>query len=154
MVREYLPPLDARGLRVCLVASRYGKVVTERLVAGALECLAQHGCPDDEVDLCWAPGSYELPLVARHRAAGGAYDLILVLGCIIRGQTQHFDYLSAEVTRGIQLAAVETGVPIAFGVLTTDTLEQAIDRAGAHEPGAVSLQKPSETPSRRGKSPL
>lgn len=130
MVHEYLPPLDARGLRVCIVASRYGKVVTERLVEGALECLAQHGCPAQEVDLFWVPGSFELPLVARHRLRTNDYDLGLCLGCIIRGDTTHFDYIAKEVSMGVAKVGWETGVPAIFGVITAETMEQALERSG------------------------
>ena len=130
MVNEYLPPLDARGLRVCIVASRYGKVVTSRLVEGALECLAQHGCPAGGVDLFWVPGSFELHLVARHRLQTSDYDLGLCLGCIIRGDTTHFDYIAKEVSMGVAKVGWETGVPAIFGVITAETMEQAIERAG------------------------
>ncbi|MCK4303913.1 MAG: 6,7-dimethyl-8-ribityllumazine synthase [Candidatus Eisenbacteria sp.] len=130
MVREYLPPIDARGLKVCIVASRYGRVVTERLVHGALECLAQHGCPEDGVDLYWVPGSFEIPPVARHRAATGNYDLLLALGCIVRGDTTHFDYIAKEVSRGVAQVGWETGVATIFGVVTAETMEQAIERSG------------------------
>jgi 6,7-dimethyl-8-ribityllumazine synthase len=130
MVREYLPPLDARGLRVCLVASRYGRVVTDRLVSGAVQCLEQHGCPSETIDLVWVPGSFELSLVARDRAAGGAYDLILVLGCIIRGETTHFEYIAKEVSRGVAQVGWETGVPAIFGVVTAESMDQALERSG------------------------
>ena len=130
MVREYLPPLDAKGLKVCVVASRYGKMVTERLLGGALECLQQHGCPDAEVDVFWVPGSFELPLVARHRAASKSYDLVIVLGCIIRGATTHFDYIAKEVSRGVAQVGWETGVPAIFGVITAESMDQAIERSG------------------------
>jgi 6,7-dimethyl-8-ribityllumazine synthase len=130
MVREYVAPLDAKGLRVCLVASRYGRVVTDRLVSGALECLTQHGCDEGAVDLYWVPGSFELPLVARQKAGQGGYDLVLALGCIIRGDTTHFDYIAKEVSRGVAQVGWETGVPAIFGVITAETLEQAIDRSG------------------------
>ncbi|MBP6874883.1 MAG: 6,7-dimethyl-8-ribityllumazine synthase [Candidatus Eisenbacteria bacterium] len=130
MVREFLPPLDAKGLRVCLVASRYGRAVVDRLVAGAVECLKQHGCPDDGVDLYWVPGSFELPLVARARAASKRYDLVLALGCIIRGETTHFDYIAKEVSRGVAQVGWETNVPAIFGVITAETMEQALERSG------------------------
>jgi 6,7-dimethyl-8-ribityllumazine synthase len=135
MVREFTAPLDAQGLRVCLVASRYGRVVTDRLVAGALECLTQHGCPGDDVDLYWVPGSFELPLVARRKADSGVYDLVLALGCIIRGDTTHFDYIAKEVSRGVAQVGWETGVPAIFGVITAETLEQAVDRSGVKGSG-------------------
>ncbi len=129
-MREYLPPLDASGLKVCLVASRYGRVVTERLVEGALECLVQHGCSEDDVDLFWVPGSFEVSLVAKRRAETKQYDLILALGCIIRGDTTHFDYIAKEVSRGVAQVGWDTGVPTIFGVITAETMEQAIERSG------------------------
>ena len=130
MVREYLPPLDARGMRVCLVASRYGRVVTDRLVSGAAQCLEQHGCAPEAIELVWVPGSFELPLVARHQATSGAYDLILVLGCIIRGETTHFEYIAKEVSRGVAQVGWETGVPAIFGVVTAESMDQALERSG------------------------
>ena len=135
MVREYFAPIEASGMKVCIVASRYSRVVTDRLVASAIECLAQHGCPGDGVDLFWVPGSFELPLVARQKAAGGQYDLVLALGCIIRGETTHFDYIAKEVSRGIAQVGWETGVPAIFGVVTTETLEQAVERSGSKGSG-------------------
>ncbi len=130
MVREYVAPLDARGLKVCIVASRYGRLVTDRLVAGAVECLGQHGCPGEGIDLFWVPGSFELPLVARRKAVEGAYDLVLALGCIIRGETTHFEYIAKEVSRGIAQVGWETGVPAIFGVVTAETMDQALERSG------------------------
>jgi 6,7-dimethyl-8-ribityllumazine synthase len=130
VVHEYLPPLDAHGLRVCLVASRYGRAVTDRLVAGAVQCLEQHGCATEACDLVWVPGSFELPLVARQRAAGGTYDLVLVLGCIVRGETTHFEYIAKEVSRGVAQVGWETGVPAIFGVITAESMEQALERSG------------------------
>ena len=129
-MREYLPPLDASGMRICIVVSRYGRVVTERLVEGALECLVQHGCGDDDVDVFWVPGSFELPLVAKRRAETKQYDLILTLGCIIRGDTSHFDYIAKEVSHGVAQVGWDTGVPSIFGVITAETMEQAIERSG------------------------
>jgi len=123
--------LSARGLRLGIVVSRFNSFITERLLGGALDALARAGADEKKIEIVRVPGSFEIPVTAKRLAESGRYDALITLGCLIRGDTQHFDYISAEVTRGIQLAAVETGVPIAFGVLTTDTLEQAIDRAGA-----------------------
>ncbi|MDA2913277.1 6,7-dimethyl-8-ribityllumazine synthase [Acidobacteriia bacterium AH_259_A11_L15] len=123
--------LNARGLRLAIVVSRFNSFITERLLAGALDALARAGADEKKIDVVRVPGSFEIPVAAKRLAQTGRYHALITLGCIIRGETQHFDYLSAEVTRGIQLAALHTGVPIAFGVLTTDDLEQAIDRAGA-----------------------
>ena len=131
MVPEHKGKLNAKGLRLAIVVSRFNSFITERLLNGALDALARAGADNKRVEVVRVPGSFEIPVAAKRLAETGRYHALVCLGCIIRGQTQHFDYISAEVTRGIQLAAVETGVPIAFGVLTTDTLEQAIDRAGA-----------------------
>jgi len=123
--------LSAKGLRLGIIVSRFNSFITERLLSGALDALQRAGADERKIEVVRVPGSFEIPVAAKRLAETGRYDALITLGCLIRGDTQHFDYLSAEVTRGIQLAAVETGVPIAFGVLTTDTLEQAIDRAGA-----------------------
>ena len=123
--------LNAKGLRLGIVVSRFNSFITERLLSGALDALGRAGADEKKIEVVRVPGSFEIPVAAKRLAESGRYDALITLGCLIRGDTQHFDYLSAEVTRGIQLAALETGVPIAFGVLTTDTLEQAIDRAGA-----------------------
>ncbi len=131
MASERKGSLNAKGLRLAIVVSRFNSFITERLLNGALDALVRAGAGDKQVEVVRVPGSFEIPVAAKRLAETGRYHALVCLGCIIRGQTQHFDYISAEVTRGIQLAAVETGVPIAFGVLTTDTLEQAIDRAGA-----------------------
>lgn len=123
--------LNAKGLRLGIVVSRFNSFITERLLSGALDALARAGADEKQIEIVRVPGSFEIPVAAKKLAQTGRYHALICLGCIIRGDTQHFDYISAEVTRGIQLAAIETGVPLAFGVLTTDTLEQAIDRAGA-----------------------
>ena len=131
MPRETKGNLSAKGLRLAIVVSRFNSFITERLLAGALDALERAGADEKQIEVVRVPGSFEIPVTAKTLAQTRRYDALICLGCIIRGETQHFDYLSAEVTRGIQLAALETGVPMAFGVLTTDTLEQAVDRAGA-----------------------
>jgi len=123
--------LAGKGLRLAIVVSRFNSFITERLLSGALDALTRAGADEKKVEVVRVPGSFEIPVAAKTLAQSGRYDALITLGCIIRGETQHFDYISAEVTRGVQLAALETGVPISFGVLTTDTLEQAVDRAGA-----------------------
>ena len=123
--------LAGKGLRLAIVVSRFNSFITERLLSGALDALTRAGADEKKIEVVRVPGSFEIPVAAKTLAQSGRYDAIITLGCIIRGETQHFDYISAEVTRGIQLAAIETGVPISFGVLTTDNLEQAVDRAGA-----------------------
>ena len=131
MPSERRGELAAKGLRLSIVVSRFNSFITDRLLAGALDALVRAGADEKKVEVVRVPGSFEIPVAAKTLAQSGRYDAVITLGCIIRGETQHFDFISAEVTRGIQLAALETGVPISFGVLTTDTLDQAVDRAGA-----------------------
>src|SRR3989344_2911236 len=131
MPSELKGDLSAKGLRLAIVVSRFNSFITERLLSGALDALQRAGADEKKIEVVRVPGSFEIPVAAKQFAQTGRYHAIVCLGCILRGDTQHFDFISAEVTRGVQLAAVETGVPLAFGVLTCDTLEQAIDRAGA-----------------------
>jgi 6,7-dimethyl-8-ribityllumazine synthase len=123
--------LRADGLRFAIVASRFNDFVTNRLLAGALDALERLGAEEKNVVVYKVPGSFELPLMAKRLATSGRWDAIICLGTIIRGETPHFEYIAAEAAKGIATAALETGVPIVFGVITADTLEQAIDRAGA-----------------------
>lgn len=116
--------------RVALVASRFNELVVSQLVAGARDCLTRHGTPDEQLTLYWVPGAYEIPLVAGKVAASGRFDAVIALGAVIRGSTPHFDYVAAEVSKGVASESLHTGVPIVFGVLTCDTLEQALERAG------------------------
>ena len=122
--------LDASRLRVALLASRFNEFITHRLVAGAREELLRHGAGEERISEAWVPGSWELPLAALRAARSGRFDAIVALGCLVRGQTSHFEHIAACCARGLGQASLETGVPISFGVLTVDTLEQAIDRAG------------------------
>jgi 6,7-dimethyl-8-ribityllumazine synthase len=122
--------LDAKGLKVALIASRFNDVVTSRLVEGAVDGLVRHGADEKNLVLVKVPGSFELPQAAAKLAAQGSYDAIVALGCLVRGETPHFDLLAAEAAKGLAQAAVSSGVPVIFGVLTCDTMEQAIDRAG------------------------
>lgn len=122
--------LNATGLKVALVASRFNDVITSRLVEGALDALRRTGANEADIALYKVPGSFEIPLVARRLAAQKKWDAIVCLGALIRGETPHFDYISAEVTKGIAQASMEHGVPISFGVLTADNVEQALNRAG------------------------
>ena len=131
MPKELKGNFKAKGLRLAIVVSRFNEFITERLLNGALEALEKAGADPKKINVARVPGSFEIPVAAKRLAETGRYDAVITIGCIIRGDTQHFDYISSEVTRGIQMAAVQTGVPIAFCVLTTDTLEQAIHRAGA-----------------------
>jgi 6,7-dimethyl-8-ribityllumazine synthase len=123
--------LSATGLRFAIVVSRFNSFITERLLGGAMDALRRAGAAEDMIDLVKVPGSWEVPLVAGELARQHRYDAVICLACVIRGETPHFDYVAAEAAKGIAHVAVETGVPVAFGVLTTNTLEQAIDRAGA-----------------------
>jgi 6,7-dimethyl-8-ribityllumazine synthase len=122
--------LDAKGMKLAVVASRFNDVVTSRLVEGALDALSRHGADPAQVTLLKVPGSFELPQAAAKLVGSGRYDAVIALGCLIRGETAHFDLLAAEAVKGLGHAAVASGVPVIFGVLTCDTMEQAIDRAG------------------------
>jgi len=123
--------LSAAGLKFAIVVSRFNSIITERLLAGALDALARTGCDPDAIDIVRVPGSWELPLVARELALQKRCDAIICLSAVIRGDTPHYEYIAAEAAKGLAQTALETGLPISFGVLTCDTLEQAIDRAGA-----------------------
>jgi len=123
--------LDARKFRFAIVVSRFNDFVSSRLVEGAVDALVRHGADEDQVHLIRVPGAFEIPLVAKRLAQSGNYDAVICLGAVIRGATPHFEYVAAEVSKGIANVALETGVPVTFGVLTTDTLEQAVERAGS-----------------------
>jgi 6,7-dimethyl-8-ribityllumazine synthase len=123
--------LSATGLRFAIVVSRFNSFITERLLGGATDALTRSGAADDMVDVVKVPGSWEVPLVAGELARQHRYDAVICLACVIRGETPHFDYVAGEAAKGVAHVSSETGVPVAFGVLTTNTLEQAIDRAGA-----------------------
>jgi 6,7-dimethyl-8-ribityllumazine synthase len=151
---------DASGLRFGLVVSRFNSFITERLLAGALDALEKGGASAAQTDVVRVPGSFEIPLAAKKMALARRYDAILAIGCILRGETPHFDYIAAEVARGIQLAQMDTGVPVIFCVLTCDTLEQAIDRAGlksgnkGYEAGLAALEMARLSSQLRAASPL
>ncbi|HUU26177.1 MAG TPA: 6,7-dimethyl-8-ribityllumazine synthase [archaeon] len=123
--------LDGSGKHVAFVVSRFNDLVTGHLSAGALDCLLRHGVAEKDISIFKVPGSFEISPVARKLAASGKYDAVIALGAVIRGDTPHFDYIAAEVAKGVAHAAFESDVPVVFGVLTTDTLEQALERAGA-----------------------
>jgi len=129
-VRPVQGGFEARGRRFAVLASRFNDVVVQKLVDGAVSCLQKHGIAEGDLDLVWVPGAFELPLVAKRLAASGGYDAVICLGAVIRGETAHFDHVAGQAARGIREAAMETGVPVVFGVLTTETFEQALDRAG------------------------
>ena len=131
MSRVFEGQLTAGGLRFAIVVSRFNSFITERLLNGALDALKRTGADPEMIDIIKVPGSWEVPLVAAEIARQHRYDAIICLSAVIRGETPHFDYVAAEAAKGVAHAAFDTGVPVAFGVLTTNTLEQAIDRAGA-----------------------
>lgn len=122
--------LDAKGLRFAIVVARFNDFISGRLLDGAMDAIRRHGGKDGDVVVARVPGAFEIPLTVRHLAKTEKYDAIIALGAIIRGNTPHFDYVAAESSKGIATVSLETGVPIAFGILTTDTIEQAIERAG------------------------
>jgi len=126
-------PLDATGMRLAVVAGRFNAHVTERLVAGALDALVDLGLEKDDVPVYWVPGAFEIPLVAKQLAGSGAVDAVLCLGAVIRGDTAHFDYVAGPCAAGIAQAGLDTGIPVVFGVLTTNDEQQALDRAGGCE---------------------
>jgi 6,7-dimethyl-8-ribityllumazine synthase len=123
--------LAGEGLKIALVVSRFNSFITERLLDGAMDCLRRHGVADTGLTVVRVPGAWEIPLVAKKLAQAGGHDAIICLGAVIRGATPHFDYVAAEVSKGIAQVSLESGVPILFGILTTDTLEQAVERAGS-----------------------
>jgi len=122
--------LVAKGMKFGVVVSRFNEFITSRLLDGALDALYRHDAEEKAVDVAWVPGSFEIPYAAKKMASGGKYDAVICLGAVIRGETPHFDYISSQAAKGIAQASLETGVPIIFGVITADNLEQAIDRAG------------------------
>lgn len=125
--------LDGAGLRVCVVVSRWNEFVTRRLLEGAETVLRERGVADGDVTVAWVPGAFELPTAAKWAAASGRYDAVVCLGAVIRGETAHFEYVAGGAAEGIRQAAQETGVPVIFGVLTVDTVEQALSRAGGKD---------------------
>ena len=122
--------LQAKGLKFCIVISRFNEFITGKLLDGAKDALVRHGAKEEDIDIVKVPGSFEIPLIAKKMAAKEIYNAVICLGTVIRGATPHFDYISAEVSKGIATVSMETGVPVAFGVLTCDTIEQAVERAG------------------------
>lgn len=122
--------LVGTGLKIGIVVGRFNEFITGRLLSGALDALKRHGVSEDTVDVAWVPGAFEIPLIAQKMAKSNKYDAVITLGTVIRGSTPHFDFVCNEAAKGVSATALHTGVPIIFGVLTTDTIEQAIERAG------------------------
>ncbi|MDF2681319.1 MAG: 6,7-dimethyl-8-ribityllumazine synthase [Brevibacillus sp.] len=122
--------LVGTGLRVGIVAGRFNELIVSKLVGGALDALKRHGVEEENVDVAWVPGAFEIPLIAKKMAESGRYDAVVTLGAVIRGATPHFDYVCSETAKGVASLSLSTGIPVIFGVLTTDSIEQAIERAG------------------------
>ena len=122
--------LLAEGLKIGIVVSRFNEFITSKLLSGAEDTLRRHGANEDDITVAWVPGAFEIPLIAKKMAKSGKYDGIICLGAVIRGATSHYDYVSNEVSKGVSLVNLETEVPTAFGVLTTENIEQAVERAG------------------------
>ena len=129
-MRVHEGSVEARGRRFAIAVSRFNEVITRPLLDGALAAFRRHGVSEEDIEVAWTPGAFELPLVARRLADSEQFDAVVCLGAVIRGETAHFDYVAAESASGIQRVGLDTGAPCIFGVLTTDTLEQALDRAG------------------------
>jgi len=131
-MKEYQGKLTPpAGAKFAVLISRFNEFITGKLLEGALDALIRHGAADENISIAWVPGTFEIPIVAQKMATSGKYDAVVCLGALIRGATPHFDYLAAEVTKGIAQAGLQSGVPAVYGVITADTIEQAIERAGA-----------------------
>jgi 6,7-dimethyl-8-ribityllumazine synthase len=122
--------LDASGRKFTIVVSRFNEFITQKLLEGALDCLRRHGAGEEDLEVVWVPGAFEIPYVAKKIAEGGSCDGIICLGAVIRGATPHFDYVAGEVSKGVARIALETGMPTVYGVITADSIEQAVERAG------------------------
>ncbi len=130
MPQTFSGALDAKGKKFAIVISRFNELISGKLLEGALDCLLRHGCAEDAIHIYWVPGSFEIPSTAGKLVDSGKFDAVICLGALIRGGTPHFDYLSAEVTKGVAQLAMQGKIPVIYGVITTDTIEQAIERAG------------------------
>ena len=129
-MKVYEGQLIAEGLRFGIIAARFNEFITNKLVSGALDALRRHGAREDDIELAWVPGAFEIPLTAQKMALSQRCDAVICLGAVIRGATPHFEYVSSEVSKGVANVALQTGLPVIFGVLTTESIEQAIERAG------------------------
>ncbi|MBR1614939.1 MAG: 6,7-dimethyl-8-ribityllumazine synthase [Treponema sp.] len=121
---------NAEGMKIGIVAARFNEFIVSKLLEGARDALLRHDVKDENIDLAWVPGSFEIPVACKHLAESGKYDAIIALGAVIRGSTSHYDYVCAEVSKGVAQVSLNTGLPVMFGILTTDTIQQAIERAG------------------------
>ncbi len=130
MGRIYEGNLIGEGLKFGVVVGRFNEFITNKLLSGALDALKRHGVNEDDIDIAWVPGAFEIPLAAKHMVGLNKYDAVICLGAVIRGSTPHFDYVAAEVSKGVAKVSLDSGKPVIFGVITTDTIEQAIERAG------------------------
>ena len=129
-MKIYEGKLISQGIKIGIVAARFNEFIVAKLLSGCQDGLLRHGVRDEDIAVAWVPGAFEIPLAAQAMAKSGKYDAVIALGAVIRGATSHYDYVCAEVSKGVAQAALSTGVPVLFGVLTTDTIEQAIERAG------------------------
>jgi len=130
MSKVYEGHLVSKGLKYAIVVGRFNEFISSKLLGGALDALKRHGAQEDEIEIAWVPGAFEIPLIAQKLAESGKYDAVITLGAVIRGSTPHFDYVCNEVAKGVAAISLKTGVPTIFGVLTTDSIEQAVERAG------------------------
>ena len=130
MIKQFEGHLSAKGFRFGLIVGRFNEFISSKLLSGALDALKRHEAQDDHVEVYWVPGAFEVPLVAKKLASSGRFDAIICIGAVIRGGTPHFEYVAAEVSKGIAHVSLETQIPVMFGIITSDTLEQAIERAG------------------------
>lgn len=130
MTKEHKAKISGKNIKTALIVSRFNEFVTKNLLNGAIECLEHHGVSNDSIEIYWVPGAFEIPKLAQITANSGRFDGIICLGAVIRGETPHFEYISSEAARGIGRVAMQANIPVVFGVLTTDTVEQALKRAG------------------------
>lgn len=129
-MRTFEGKLTSNNIKIGIVASRFNEFITSKLISGAMDGLIRHDVPEDSIHLAWVPGAFEIPLIASKMAKSGKYDAVICLGAVIRGATSHYDYVCSEVSKGIAAVSLETGIPVLFGILTTENIEQAIERAG------------------------
>lgn len=122
--------LTAKNMKIAIVVARFNEFITSKLLSGCIDCLIRHEAADEDLTVAWVPGAFEIPMAAKKLAESGKYDAVICLGAVIRGATQHFDYVCAEASKGIAQVSMQTGVPVAFGVLTTENIQQAVERAG------------------------